>query len=133
MPGARVRTAPSPMAASMLSRCGVWANVGSAPSLVGRTWKVTPGTPGSVTGGLPRVTGTTSPQFGSANDGRREAAPDDSPMGQMNVYHVLKEGAPYEELGGDHLERLEPERLTRQLVRRLEQLGHKVSLEAQPA
>lgn len=49
------------------------------------------------------------------------------------VYHVLKKGVPYEDLGGDYLERLEPERLTRQLLRRLEQLGHKVTLEAQPA
>jgi transposase len=49
------------------------------------------------------------------------------------VYNVLKKGVPYKELGGDYLERLEPERLTRQLVRRLEQLGHKVTLEAQPA
>ena len=49
------------------------------------------------------------------------------------VYHVLKKGVPYEELGGDYLDRLEPERLTRQLVKRLEQLGHKVTLEAQPA
>ncbi len=48
-------------------------------------------------------------------------------------YHVLKKGLPYAELGGDYLGRLEPERLTRQLVKRLEQLGHKVTLEAQPA
>ena len=45
------------------------------------------------------------------------------------VYHVLKEGADYRELGSDFLERLEPERLTRQLVRRLEKLGHKVVLQ----
>jgi transposase len=49
------------------------------------------------------------------------------------IYHMLKKGVPYDELGGDYLERLEPERLTRQLVRRLEQLGHTVRLEAQPA
>ena len=45
------------------------------------------------------------------------------------VYHVLKEGATYRELGADYLDRLQPERLTRQLVRRLEKLGHKVTLE----
>ena len=49
------------------------------------------------------------------------------------VYHVLKKAEPYHELGGDYLERLEPERLTRQLVRRLERLGHTVTLEARPA
>jgi transposase len=45
------------------------------------------------------------------------------------IYHLLKAGTTYQELGGDFLERLEPERLTRQLVKRLEKLGHKVSLE----
>ncbi len=45
------------------------------------------------------------------------------------LYHLLKNGTTYDELGGDFLERLEPERLTRQLVQRLEKLGHKVSLE----
>ncbi len=49
------------------------------------------------------------------------------------VYHVLQKGVPYEELGADYLDRLEPERVTRQLVKRLEQLGHKVTLDAQPA
>jgi transposase len=45
------------------------------------------------------------------------------------VYHVLKDQTTYKELGADYLDRLEPERLTRQLVRRLEKLGHRVTLE----
>jgi transposase len=45
------------------------------------------------------------------------------------AYQLLKEGRPYEDLGADYLERLEPERLTRSLVKRLERLGHKVVLE----
>lgn len=49
------------------------------------------------------------------------------------IYHMLKRGTTYEELGSDFLDRLEPERLTRQLVKRLEALGHKVTLEACPA
>lgn len=49
------------------------------------------------------------------------------------VYHVLKRGTTYTELGADFLDRLEPERLTRQLVNRLEKLGHKVILEPAPA
>jgi transposase len=49
------------------------------------------------------------------------------------IYHVLKRGTTYPELGADFLDRLEPERLTRQLVKRLERLGHKVSLEPVPA
>jgi hypothetical protein len=45
----------------------------------------------------------------------------------------LPRGTTYQELGPDFLDRLEPERLTRQLVKRLEALGHKVTLEACPA
>ncbi len=49
------------------------------------------------------------------------------------IYQVLKKGVAYAELGSDYLDRLEPERLTRQLVKRLEALGHKVTLETSPA
>jgi transposase len=49
------------------------------------------------------------------------------------IYHVLKRGTTYAELGADFLERREPARLTRQLVKRLEALGHKVTLEPRPA
>ena len=49
------------------------------------------------------------------------------------ICHVLKRGTTYAELGADFLERLEPERLTRQLVKRLEALGKKVPLEPCPA
>jgi transposase len=45
------------------------------------------------------------------------------------AYHVLKRGTVYNELGAEYLDRLEPQRQTRQLVRRLEKLGHKVTLE----
>ena len=45
------------------------------------------------------------------------------------VYHVLKQQTTYVELGADYLDRLDPDRLTRQLVKRLEKLGHKVTLE----
>src|SRR5262249_11626093 len=46
------------------------------------------------------------------------------------VDQVLKRRAPYRELGADYYDRLEPDRLARYLVRRLEQLGHKVTLAA---
>ena len=49
------------------------------------------------------------------------------------IHHVLKRGTKYAALGADFLERLEPARLTRQLVKRLEALGHKVTLEPRPA
>jgi hypothetical protein len=45
------------------------------------------------------------------------------------IYHVLKGGREYEELGGDYFDRLQGERLTRHLVKRLESLGHHVILE----
>jgi len=44
------------------------------------------------------------------------------------AYHLLKRGTTYIELGADFFDRLQPERLTRNLVRRLEKLGHKVTL-----
>ena len=50
----------------------------------------------------------------------------------MIVYHVIKHGMVYQELGGDYLERLNPQRMTRYHVKRLERLGHKVTLEPQP-
>jgi transposase len=45
------------------------------------------------------------------------------------IYHVLRKRQLYQELGADYFDRLASERLTRQLVRRLESLGHKVTLE----
>lgn len=44
-------------------------------------------------------------------------------------YEVLKKGEAYRELGADYLDKLAPDRRTKQLVRQLEQLGHKVTLE----
>src|SRR5262249_31296195 len=48
-------------------------------------------------------------------------------------YHMLKHGTTYTDLGGDFFDRLEPQRLTRFYVRRLEQLGHRVTLESSAA
>jgi transposase len=45
------------------------------------------------------------------------------------IYHVLGSETPYQELGANYLERLEPERLKRNLVCRLERLGYQVHLE----
>ncbi len=44
-------------------------------------------------------------------------------------YHMLKARTSYADLGFDFFDRLEPERLTRYYVKRLERLGHKVTLE----
>jgi transposase len=47
------------------------------------------------------------------------------------VYHMLKHETTYAELGADYFDRIEPERLTRYLVKRLESLGHHVILNPQ--
>jgi transposase len=45
------------------------------------------------------------------------------------IFHLLKGKTTYRELGADYFDRLDQERLTRGLVRRLERLGLKVTLE----
>ena len=45
------------------------------------------------------------------------------------AYHVLTRKTEYRDLGADYLDRLGTDRLTHQLVKRLERLGHKVTLQ----
>lgn len=45
------------------------------------------------------------------------------------IYHVLKDGTVYHDLGADHFERRPPERQAQALVRRLTDLGYQVTLE----
>jgi transposase len=50
------------------------------------------------------------------------------------IYYALKRKTTYEELGADYLDRHDKDRLLVSLVRRLERMGHKVTLEpSQPA
>jgi transposase len=44
------------------------------------------------------------------------------------IYHVLRDGNPYKELGADYFNNLDTERVQRHHVRRLQQLGYKASL-----
>jgi transposase len=44
------------------------------------------------------------------------------------IYHMLRDGTDYTELGGDYFDRRDRERLARRLVRRLEGLGLKVTV-----
>jgi transposase len=44
------------------------------------------------------------------------------------IYHMLRNGTYYQDLGPDHFQRTSPEQLTRQLVRRLTNLGYHVEL-----
>ena len=46
----------------------------------------------------------------------------------VGMYHILREGVTYKELGPDYLDKLQPLRLAHYLVKRLESLGHKVTL-----
>jgi hypothetical protein len=45
------------------------------------------------------------------------------------AYHMLKTGRGYHELGGDHLEQINKDQLQRYLVKRLQRLGLKVTVE----
>lgn len=45
------------------------------------------------------------------------------------AYHILREATQYRELGADYFDRRNQEQIERRLVKRLEQLGHKVILE----
>jgi len=49
------------------------------------------------------------------------------------AWHMLATGELYNDLGGDHLARRDPQRQTSRLVAQLERLGHKVTLEELPA
>lgn len=46
------------------------------------------------------------------------------------IYFIVRDDVDYRDLGPAHYDRLAPQKLTRDLVRRLEKLGHKVTLEA---
>jgi transposase len=45
-----------------------------------------------------------------------------------DIYHMLKEDTSYRELGGDHFDRLQHDRIRQYHVKRLQQLGYPVSL-----
>lgn len=49
------------------------------------------------------------------------------------LYHMLREGRPYTDLGPDYFERLEASQIERYHVRRLERLGYTVTLTPAPA
>ena len=49
------------------------------------------------------------------------------------IYHMLREGIHFHDLGPSYFDRLNPERIQHYLVSRLERLGFKVMLEPQQA
>jgi transposase len=48
------------------------------------------------------------------------------------IWHMLTTGELYHDLGGDYFRKRDPERQTKRLVAQLENLGHKVTLQALP-
>ena len=46
----------------------------------------------------------------------------------MIAYCILKDGTPYQELGDDYFDNLNPERTVKRLVKRLERLGMNVNV-----
>lgn len=48
----------------------------------------------------------------------------------LAAFHILKDGVRFNELGPTYLDAIDRRRTTKNLVRRLEQLGHRVTLEA---
>jgi hypothetical protein len=50
----------------------------------------------------------------------------------VGMYHMQRDGVDYKELGPDYLDKLQPQRLTYYLVKRLESLGHVVTLSPIP-
>src|SRR5437867_8400864 len=49
------------------------------------------------------------------------------------AYHILDQHVPYHELGADYFDRRSTQQRQKRLIRQLEQLGHKVTLEPLPA
>lgn len=61
---------------------------------------------------------------------RRRAKKDAAAVGHsilVAAYHILRDGAPYPDLGPEHFDRLR-----RHCIQRLEQLGHRVTLDPAP-
>jgi transposase len=49
------------------------------------------------------------------------------------AYHMIQRQEPYREMGGDYFDKRRPQATAKRLVKRLEQLGYQVSLQASPA
>ena len=47
----------------------------------------------------------------------------------ITIYHVIKDGTQYHDLGSDHFDRINEQRTVKRAVERLESLGYTVSLQ----
>ena len=66
----------------------------------------------------------------SRRRGRKKAAMAVGHSILVAAYHILRDGGTFRDLGADHFDRLAKERLTRHYIHRLEQLGHRVTVDA---
>ena len=64
----------------------------------------------------------------SIKGGRKKAALAVAHRMLIIAWHIIQDGTVYEELGGNHFDRLHPDRSARRLIKRLEQIGFQVSV-----
>ena len=82
----------------------------------------------------PKPRTPTSPPNTNACAGRRGPAKAVAAVGHSILtaaWHMLQTGELYRDLGGDYYTRQNPDRTTKRLVRQLEALGHRVTLQPQ--
>ena len=64
----------------------------------------------------------------SVKGGRKKAALAVAHRMLIIAWRIIQEGTVYEELGGNHYDRLHPDRSARRLIKRLEQIGFQVAV-----
>ena len=64
----------------------------------------------------------------SVKGGRKKAALAVAHRMLIIAWHIIQNGTVYEELGGNHYDRLHPDRSARRLIKRLEQIGFQVTV-----
>ena len=64
----------------------------------------------------------------SAKGGRKKAALAVAHRMLIIAWHIIQDGSVYEELGGNHYDRLHPDRSAHRLIKRLEQIGFQVTV-----
>jgi hypothetical protein len=64
----------------------------------------------------------------SVKGGRKKAALAVAHRMLIIAWHIIQDGTVYEELGGNHYDRLHPDRSGRRLIKRLEQIGFQVTV-----
>jgi transposase len=64
----------------------------------------------------------------SVKGGRKKAALAVAHRMLIIAWHIIRDGTVYEELGGNHYDRLHPDRSARRLIKRLEQIGFQVTV-----